>query len=84
METNPLLVPMHELVDYSKVKPEHIAPAIESLLTAAKQSIDQAADPQTAPIWENIIARVDDANEPLWRAWSIAGHLKSVISTPEC
>lgn len=83
METNPLLVPMHELVDYSKVKPEHIAPAIESLLTAAKQSIDQAADPQTAPIWENIIARVDDANEPLWRAWSIAGHLKSVISTPE-
>ena len=83
MNSNPLLAPMHDLVDYAKVKPEHIAPAIETLLASARQSIEIAADPSTKPNWETIVARVDDANEPLWRAWSIAGHLKSVISTPE-
>ncbi len=83
MNSNPLLAPMHALVDYAQVKPEHIAPAIESLLSTARQSIEKAADPHTAVNWENVVARVDDANEPLWRAWSIAGHLKSVISTPE-
>ena len=34
-ELNPLLVGMDAPVDYAAVRPEHIAPAIESLLIVA-------------------------------------------------
>jgi len=82
-DQNPLLAPVGELIAYADVKPEHIAPAIESLLAQAREAVEYAADPQRAASWDAIIAPLDRASEKLWRAWSVAGHLKSVINTPE-
>ncbi len=81
--SNPLLVSMDSLVDYSAVKPEHIAPAIEQLMEHARAAITAAADPALAANWESVVAPLDAASEPLWRAWSIAGNLNSVVNTPE-
>ncbi len=81
--TNPVLAPIHDLVDYAAVRPEHVAPAIEQMLTRARTAIDAAADPTLPATWEAIITPLDDATEPLWRAWSVVGHLKSVMNTPE-
>ena len=78
---NPLLVPVTDLVDYSMVLPEHIQPAIEDLLAKARAAIDAAADPTLPVTWEALITPLDDATEPLWRAWSVIGHLKSVVNT---
>lgn len=80
---NPLLGSVHELVDYAAVKPEHIVPAIEDLLAQARRAIDAAADPSLPATWEAIVTPLDDATEPLWRTWSVVGHLKSVVNTPE-
>jgi oligopeptidase A len=33
--------------------------------------------------WDAIVTPLDDASEPLWRAWSVVGHLNSVVNTPE-
>ena len=82
-DNNPLLIPVHDLVDYAAIKPEHVAPAIETMLARARTAIDAAADPSLPATWEAIITPVDDATEPLWRAWSVVGHLKSVVNTPE-
>jgi len=80
---NPLLVSMDTLIDYAAIKPEHITPAIEQLLGTARETVTAAANPALAVTWDAIITPLDDASEPLWRAWSVAGHLNSVVNTPE-
>ena len=80
---NPLLTSVHDLLDYAVVKPEHVVPAIEKLIAQSRAAIDAAADPSLPATWEAVITPLDDATEPLWRAWSVVGHLKSVMNTPE-
>ena len=80
---NPLLVSMNTLIDYAAIKPEHITPAIEQLLATARDAVTAAASPELAISWDAIITPLDDASEPLWRAWSVVGHLNSVVNTPE-
>ncbi len=80
---NPLLVSMNTLIDYAAIKPEHITPAIEQLLATARDAVTAAASPELAMSWDAIITPLDDASEPLWRAWSVVGHLNSVVNTPE-
>ena len=81
--TNPLLVSMDTLIDYAAIKPEHITPAIEQLLGVAREAVTAAANPALDVSWDAIVTPLDDASEPLWRAWSVAGHLNSVVNTPE-
>lgn len=80
---NPLLVSMDTLIDYAAIKPEHITPAIEQLLGTAREAVTAAANPALDASWDAIVTPLDDASEPLWRAWSVAGHLNSVVNTPE-
>jgi oligopeptidase A len=80
---NPLLTSVHDLLDYAAVKPEHVVPAIEKLIAQSRAAIDAAAEPSLPATWEAIITPLDDVTEPLWRAWSVVGHLKSVMNTPE-
>ena len=80
---NPLLVSMDTLVNYAAIKPEHIAHAIEQLLATARVAVTAAANAELAVSWDAIVTPLDDASEPLWRAWSVVGHLNSVVNTPE-
>jgi len=82
-QKNPLLTSVSDLIAYADVKPEHIAPAVESLLAQARAAVEYAADPQRPATWEAVVQPLDIASEKLWRAWSVAGHLKSVVNTPE-
>ncbi|MFZ4710517.1 MAG: oligopeptidase A, partial [Zwartia sp.] len=81
--TNPLLVSMDVLIDYAAIKPEHITPAIEQLIGVAREAVTAAANPALDVSWDAIVTPLDDASEPLWRAWSVVGHLNSVVNTPE-
>lgn len=84
MTTNPLLVPLSELIDYAAVRPEHIQPAVTELINLTRKAVDQVAKPaSTAPTWASLIDPVQEVAEQLWRAWSVAGHLNAVINTPE-
>jgi len=80
--TNPLLAPAADLINYAAVTPAHINPAIDVLLARARAAVDAAADPMRPATWEAIVAPLDAACEPLWRAWSVAGHLNAVVNTP--
>lgn len=81
--SNPLLVSMDSLVDYAAIKPEHIAPAIEKLIEQARAAVTACASADLPATWEAVVAPLDAASEPLWRAWSIAGNLNTVVNTPE-
>lgn len=83
MTQNPLLVPLLSLIDYASITPEHIEPAITTLIDQARQSIEQSAGCTGPATWETIIEPMEDTSERLWRAWSVAGHLNAVVNTPE-
>lgn len=83
MTTNPLLVPIDSLIDYPAIQPEHIEQAVDQLLALARQAVDTVSNDASEPSWDNIVEPITDATETLYRAWSVAGHLNSVINTPE-
>lgn len=80
--SNPLLVPINQLIDYAQIKAEHIVPAIEQLLAQARTAVEQVTE-QPHATWTNTVTALNDATEQLWRAWTIVGHLNSVINSPE-
>ncbi|GAB2904588.1 M3 family metallopeptidase [Paralcaligenes sp. KSB-10] len=83
MNQNPLIVPIDALIDYAAITPAHIVQAIGELIAIARIAVDKAADPALEANWDEIVEPVENASEPLWRAWSIAGHLNAVVDTPE-
>ena len=83
MPQNPLLAPVSGLIDYAAVRPAHIVPAIQELLSIARQAVEAAADPALPAEWDTVVQPLDTATEQLWRAWSVAGHLNAVVNTPE-
>lgn len=80
--SNPLLSPINQLVNYADIKSEHVIPAIEQLLNQAKTAVEEITQ-QPESTWNTVVAALNDATEQLWRAWTIVGHLNSVINTPE-
>src|SRR5690625_2429150 len=83
MSQNPLLAPLDDLIDYAAIRPEHIEPAIDSLLSTAKEAVDKVAETRPPLSWENLIEPLETASQPLWRSWSVVRHLNAVVNTPE-
>ena len=83
LQNNPLLTFGRGIASYSKVKPEHIAPAIEYLLKRAQEAVDVAVNSDTAPTWNALAEPLEDATEALGRSWGVISHLNSVADTPE-
>ncbi|MDR2195004.1 MAG: M3 family metallopeptidase [Gallionellaceae bacterium] len=79
---NPLLN-FSGLPRFTAIKPEHIAPAVEHLLSENRALIARLLDDDTAPSWDNFMQPMDDANERLSRAWGQVGHLNAVMNSPE-
>ncbi|MBS1156732.1 MAG: oligopeptidase [Proteobacteria bacterium] len=78
---NPLL-DFSGLPRYAEVRPEHITPALDALIETCRAAVS-AAEQIGKPSWDNFVSPVENALEQLGRAWGIAGHLESVVNTPE-
>ena len=79
---NPLL-DFSALPRFSAIRPEHVAPAMQTLIADGRATVERLAADTSAPTWENFIEPLDDANERLARSWSQVGHLNAVVNTPE-
>jgi oligopeptidase A len=78
---NPLLE-FNALPDYAAIKPEHVVPAIDTLVAEARATI--AILEKTESIsWDSVVEPLQDANERLGRAWSAVAHMNAVVNTPE-
>lgn len=82
MQANPLLQ-FDGLVNFAAIRPEHVGPAINSLLAEARAAVVQATAPETAPGWDSVVEPLDDVTERLARAWGAVSHLNAVVDTPE-
>ena len=79
---NPLL-DFSALPRFAEIKPEHVTPAVDALLTRCRQVVDQSVADTSEPTWINFVGPLEDANEHLSRAWGQVSHLHSVMDSPE-
>ncbi|KVV45571.1 oligopeptidase A [Burkholderia ubonensis] len=80
--TNPLL-DFSGLPRFGEIRPEHVTPALDTLLADAKRAVDAASASATPATWADVVEAVERATEPLGRAWGVVGHLNAVADTPE-
>lgn len=80
--SNPLLSGKG-LPQFDQIKPEHVSPAIDTLLTEGRRLIETLATAKTAPTWESFALPLEDHSEKLSRVWGPVGHMNAVVNTPE-
>lgn len=78
---NPLL-DLSGLPRFPEVRPEHVTPAIEQLLSEAHQSLRDLKEKTEAPTWHNFVAPLEDILDRLGRVWGQVSHLNAVVNTP--
>ena len=81
MNANPLL-DFSDLPRFDLVQPEHVKPAIESLLTSGRELIARLTDEATPATWNDFAGALALGLEPFGRAWGVVGHLHSVNDVP--
>jgi oligopeptidase A len=77
---NPLL-DFSDLPRFGEIKPEHVTPALDELLAAAKAAVEHASAPATPATWKDIVQSVESASEQLSRAWSVPSCAPSTAKT---
>jgi oligopeptidase A len=80
--SNPLLA-FTDLPLFDQVQPQHVVPAVDSLLAAADSALATVTQPEFPSVWNEIAKVLDTATEKLGRAWGVVSHLNSVADTPE-
>ncbi len=78
---NPLL-DFSGLPRFAEFKPEHVTPAVETLLSENRMLITRLASEAVPATWSDFVAPMEDANERLSRAWGQVGHLNAVMNSP--
>lgn len=77
---NPLLQ-SHTLPPFSAIRPEHIEPAITTLIDQVKVVINQVVE-RGENQWDSLVAPIEQAQERLSEAFSPVSHMKGVCDTP--
>jgi len=82
MTHNPLL-DTTDLPLFDRIAPDHVVPAMDSLLAEADAALARVTAPDYPADWIAIAKVLDVATERLGRAWGAVSHLNSVADTPE-
>nr|WP_320136417.1 oligopeptidase A [uncultured Amphritea sp.] len=80
--SNPLLQD-HLLPPFSKIKPEHVEPAVDQLIADCRAVVSQVLDGNDAPDWDNLVAPLEQCHDRLAKAWSPVSHLNGVLNSDE-
>ncbi len=79
---NPLL-DFSDLPRFDTFAPAYVTPALDVLLTKAREVVQTLAAPAATISWENFVEPLENATEKLGRAWGVVSHLNAVMDTPE-
>jgi len=80
--TNPLLS-QSALPEFSKIKPEHIKPAVEQSIAKCKKVIEEVLANNDRYTWDNLVAPIDEIDDVLSKLWSPVSHMNSVVNNDE-
>ena len=78
--SNPLLE-NHALPPFSRIRPDHVEPAIRQLIERNRQAIDELLAANDDYSWDNLLRPVEALEDELSRAWSPVTHLNSVLNS---
>jgi oligopeptidase A len=79
---NPLLE-SRELPPFSRIKAEHVVPAITRILEDNRAAIAALLEPGKTYTWENLVEPLEDLDDRLNRVWSPVSHMNSVVNSDE-
>ena len=80
--TNPLLI-SSELPPFTKILPEHIRPAIESIIHDNEKAIATLLASGATQSWQSLQEPLDQLNDTLEQAWSPVGHMNAVVNSEQ-
>ena len=79
---NPLLR-REGLPPFSRIRPEHVEPAIDHLLAENRAGVKRLLAEVERPGWHNFIEPLEEMEERLSRAWSPVSHLHAVMDSED-
>jgi oligopeptidase A len=77
---NPML-DTQGLPAFSHIKPEHVEPAIDSILAENRACIDELLNNNSHYTWDNLIYPLEVMDNRLSRVWSPVRHMNSVVNS---
>ncbi len=80
--SNPLLG-LTGLPPFSAIRPEHVRPAIDQLLTEGRQLVETLLQQNSVYSWENLVQPLEAMDDRISRAWSPVSHMNSVVNSDE-
>ncbi len=78
--SNPLLA-LHGLPPFSRIKPEHVKPAIDTLLAESRSLVEHLLQENSSYSWDNLVEPLDAMDDRISRAWSPVSHMNSVVNS---
>ena len=78
--SNPLLE-LRGLPPFSRIRPEHVVPAVDHLLTEARQRVRELIEGNSHYTWENLVEPLEALDDRINRAWSPVSHMNAVVNT---
>lgn len=79
---NPLL-DHAALPAFSKILPEHVEPALDTVLQQAKQTVVDLLSAMDAPTWQTLVIPMEELDASIHQVWSPVSHLNSVMNSDE-
>jgi oligopeptidase A len=80
MMNNPVLN-RKSLPLFDQIEPDHISPAIESMLKEANALIESLKKMSSTVSWENFVEPIEIISEKISRAWGQIEHLNAVVNS---
>ncbi len=78
--SNPLLE-MTGLPPFFAILPEHVEPAVDTLLAANRAAVAERLARGGPYTWENLMQPLEDLDEHLSRVWSPVSHMNAVVNS---
>ncbi|WP_049722994.1 oligopeptidase A [Gilvimarinus polysaccharolyticus] len=79
---NPLLR-HNTLPPFAEIKPEHVVPAVQTLVDEGRSHLQALLAGLETPIWKTLVAPLEAESDRLEQAFSPVSHLNAVVNTPE-
>lgn len=78
--TNPLL-DTSSLPRFGDIRPDHVLPAIEQLISSHREQLRTLLDENSEPDFDSLVIPVELMEHELGRVWSPVNHLQSVLGS---
>ncbi len=77
MEENPLLS-FTDLPPFEQIRPEHVEPAVDTVLDESRAALARLVTDHAAPTWASLARPLEALDDRLARIWSPVSHLNGV------